>query len=80
MLRRFLSHVTEESIQAGGGSMAAARRFLAAERRRPGSPDMARPDFAFLVQRFAELAGQSKREVCTSLTAQPSQLVIHMGP
>ncbi|CAL8469099.1 g8640 [Coccomyxa elongata] len=65
----FLSHVTEESIQAGGGSMAAARRFLAAERHRPGSPDMARPDFAFLLQRFPELAGQSKREVSDYLMA-----------
>ncbi|BDA45141.1 hypothetical protein COCOBI_06-6210 [Coccomyxa sp. Obi] len=64
-----LAHVSEESIQAGGGSAAAARRFLAAERLRPGSPDMARLDFAFLAQRFAELAGQSKREVNDYLMA-----------
>ena len=68
MLRRFLSHVSEERIRAGGGSAAAARRFLAAERRRPGAPELARPDFAFLAQRFAELAGQSKREVRTLTT------------
>lgn len=72
--RRLLSHVSEESIRARGGSAAAARRFLAAERRRPGSPDMARPDFAFLAQRFAELAGQSKREVRTSFLAFLSHL------
>jgi len=54
--------VSEEEIRRGGGSAGAARSLLASEGRR-GRPDLARPEFLSLVQRFAELAGQAKHGV-----------------
>lgn len=79
MLDRFLEHVSEESVRAGGGSKEAARGFLEDERRR-GPPDLARDDFCHLAHSFAELAGQPKREAsalslnigCSSFTLQSS--------
>lgn len=79
MLDRFLEHVSEESVRAGGGSKEAARGFLEDEQRR-GPPDLARDDFCHLAHSFAELAGQPKREAsalslnigCSSFTLQSS--------
>lgn len=61
MLDRFLEHVSEESVRAGGGSKEAARRFLE-DKRRCTSLDLARDDFYHLAHSFAEHAGQTKRE------------------
>ncbi len=72
ILRRFLEHVSDDSVRAAGGSKEAARRFLDAERRRP-PPDLAQEDFRHLEHRVAELAGQLTRGVsATALCLTPT--------
>lgn len=65
---RFLSHLKDEAFRQGG-SAAAARSFLASERRL-GLPDLEQPDFSGAVLRFARLAGQPLQEVSLQLDTQ----------